>query len=139
MSKASFMLGFIAGVTSVGGVAKKEATMYSYNGVVLPKLPEWDKTTYPYAFIVNHSTKGYMLVIQDVAETTNKAGNVAVLIDSPIQYAVVDGAWKESSLYSTSVPIVWSNHDVYYKTDDDYGDLSGALYMSASAPIPVYE
>ena len=32
-------------------VPVQTATMYSYNGTVLPALPEWDKETYPYAYI----------------------------------------------------------------------------------------
>ena len=36
---------------------------YVYNGTELPKLPEWDKSTYPYAVIVKQGylTKYYKL------------------------------------------------------------------------------
>lgn len=36
---------------------EKQPTAYSYNGVVLPKLPEWDKTVYPYAVIYYQKNK----------------------------------------------------------------------------------
>lgn len=31
----------------------REPIAYSYNGVILPKLPEWDREAYPYAVIYN--------------------------------------------------------------------------------------
>lgn len=53
-----------------------EPTMYSYNGTVLPKLPEWDKTAYPYACITYIPTGG---------QTSFKKGAVTfVATDKPV-------------------------------------------------------
>lgn len=50
----SWLYGFCLGICGkpLPLAAKKTPTAYSYNGVVLPKLPEWDREKYPYAVVV---------------------------------------------------------------------------------------
>lgn len=52
----SYTLGYLMGLCAPPlKLPDKQPTAYSYNGVVLPKLPEWDKTVYPYA-VMTEST-----------------------------------------------------------------------------------
>lgn len=144
MSKATFMLGFIAGVTSVGGVSAKEPVAYLYNGVRLPKLPEWDKTAYPYAIITVSSTDVYRLSLS--TQVFDYSGLAKVTTAAPTKaYKLVDGQWewisdKESGTYTLSlISPVWSNHDVLYSDYFENDGLAGKVMIAASDPVPVYE
>lgn len=56
-------------------MAQKEPIAYSYNGVVLPKLPELAKKEYPYAVIAIGNLEGYVLFLSK----------------NPIKYMTTDG------------------------------------------------
>lgn len=43
-------------------MAQKEPVAYLYNGVRLPKLPEWDREKYPYAYITVSESYNYTSV-----------------------------------------------------------------------------
>lgn len=124
------------GLCSVGAYEVKKATMYSYNGVVLPKLPE---TELPYAMICN--CDGVYCV--DFRKETQEAYNTGVVAFSHTGrlFKCVDGAWVESTVFEflSTYPPVWATFDIYYKTTDSYGELSGTLFLAATDPIPVYE
>ena len=157
MSKASFMLGFITGVTSVGGVAQKEPVAYLYNGVRLPKLPEWDKTAYPYAFIRAVADYGlYELYVFKTEPTWFKVnivwnyygvedGNThmkashyvghsehwdysAAILGQSALTEKTSGGYVTNSHFNQ---IFWANFDVL--------DENGAVVLYKSDPIPVYE
>lgn len=52
--KRAYFRGFMAAVGSLTGKGKiegPEPVAHSYNGVILPALPEWDREKYPYAVI----------------------------------------------------------------------------------------
>jgi hypothetical protein len=111
-----------------------------YNGVKLPKLPEWDKEKYPYA-MTNRDVEnniytlsvytGRMAVVNDevAAESTGTYG-----IDWSLSE---DGAWVDPVEYKvrgayplTDYPIIWTNTDIINTADN-------SVYLSASDPIPL--
>lgn len=140
----SWLTGFALGLAGKPlplAVAKK-LVGYSYNGVVLPKLPEWDKETYPCAYIVENGyadTEGYeyglvfytkaITVVKD-AEGPHEGWHY--FFDG-LLYRYIDNAWTEwpeDVGFGLGGKIVWSNTDVYYG--------SGGLYLATSEPVPVY-
>lgn len=146
MSKASFMLGFIAGVTSVGGVAQKEPVAYLYNGVRLPKLPEWDREKYPYAWILSISPNDYALRVasepvtykydnflaKDYVYVSNGTGNTYDLKENGWVIFHQDTLFGGNYFSVSKLLFSWVNHDVINTADS-------TVHQSASDPIPVYE
>lgn len=140
-------------------IERKVAKMYSYNGVRLPKLPEWDKTVYPYAVIYGYGTDGkYKLLITDqplklcdwgdegaLFSAQDYSATNKVKFNSQDAYAIVgDAEWGAfgSVVYSnyalglkkyvTDEPnVVWTNADIL-------DEINGGVYLAATEPIPVY-
>lgn len=130
---------------------------YSYNGTVLPKLPEWDKETYPVASISvsgpNISNKGYIALLRIYGQIDAGTAGVSNYFYSSVgglQYRIewADGteaptdSWGEATVYeagndansglSTAFDfIVWTNTDIVAS--------DGSWSMTASEPVPVYE
>ena len=113
---------------------------YSYNGVELPALPEYDTTAYPYAFIFTNSSgttylyysnqqfHGYSSVMDLVRNLaactlgTYKISNGAWIVGTaPQEYAANEVA--------TNIPF-WANYDVL--------DVREQLWCAASEPVPIY-
>lgn len=104
-----------------------------YNGVKLPKLPEWDKSIYPHSFISSNGDR-YTLFVFDGsgASYDSSANEVKVRGTKRIYYSLLsDGTWSgveqdfsvfrlDQSLY----PVIWTNRSI--------GD-----YLAASEPIPL--
>lgn len=111
---------------------------YSYNGVVLPELPEWDTENYPDA-ILTESTRFRMWTMNgawcglgtDGSEWRVKCNAYVVF-----RYYSEDGWAKFYTTSSTSdiceiESVLWANFDILNE--------DGTTYLSASDPIPVYE
>ena len=135
-----------------GGLIQPPATMYSYNGTVLPALPEWDKEKYPYAVLIDPTETYYELYCSAEPITYNPNSAIsAFTVSAP--YIMCDtetlneegvyvrneafsefGNEKTTSKVLSKIlnKILWSNHDVIKTTDS-------TVYLSASEPIPVYE
>ena len=137
----SCVMGLILGqFSSPLPMAQKEPVSYLYNGVRLPKLPEWDKETYPYAYIV-HGNSTYKIRFCSVPLV---AVNLAQILSNTssyhgeyeINYKLENGEWVDET-YAGGCSAVWSNTDIYYK--DSLSDVGGTLAMAASEPVPVYE
>lgn len=158
MDKTSLTLGYLVGRRIAGQRTKQKTIIgYSFNGVVLPTLPEWDKETYPYAVIYGYGT-GYAVTITDKPlklygfddegelfaaqdySATNKVYThykTSYLNDGssgwsefPSYDLLVYGLYLRK--YTTDEPNqIWSNHDILNE--------DGTLYLAASDPIPVYE
>lgn len=112
--------------------AKKEPVAWLYNGVRLPKLPEWDKETYPYAVLVEHnSATPYWLAVSTTA-FVNNLGLCQVKGDCRV-FPFKNDVWGEIETFSgLSIPLpFWTN--------TDFLNRDGTLYLAASEPIPVYE
>ena len=118
----------------------KEPIAYLYNGVRLPKLPEWDKETYPYAIINSFGTTYFLraytdLPIYDGDDNCYFADGSAVQIYCI--YSRQMDVWNDwinagnVEGLSPATKIIWASHNI--ATDDDI------LYLAASEPVPVYE
>lgn len=134
---ADFAKWFLLGQSVRRGV-RKEATMYSYNGVVLPDIykvytPELQKT-HPFASI-GVRTDGYCLLLKDYDLSVSPEGTF--WITPGLKWIYVDGVWQEHSTYVYPMVPVWSNYDIHYA--EEIPDIGGTVYLPASNPVPVYE
>lgn len=104
---------------------------YLYNGVTLPKIPEWDKETYPYAIICRMDSGIYRLICLTESNTVTADGDmfVASTTDIFVSFDLKDGEWVQGTAGAYFLPVVWSNTDLY--TTD------GTLYLAASEPVPI--
>ena len=141
LDPASMLMGWLVGRAVASHRGKREPVAYLYNGVRLPPLPEWDKETYPYAFL-GYSKRGdimddfpnYMMFFaKEVSFEYTTANAWGVYADTECEYYRVSG-WgdvkQNASAVTTSI-ITWANFDV--QNED------GTLFLAASDPIPVYE
>lgn len=127
--------------------------LYSYNGVELPALPEWDKTVYPYASI---STKlgtiskyrYFWVYAEPVFATGNNATSTLAIPRPCLRWKLTDDNWVEDALSDDETLTsdggffgLWANYDVYYVDDatagETFGFEPGTLYLAASEPVPV--
>lgn len=145
---------FALGLCSVGEY-KGEPVAYLYNGVRLPKLPEWDKSKYPYVFIFYNDVQnlyvlrfgtenveyGYFLYtitadMKEVYEWGWKLPEGAEYANCTYKEANSDN-WSEIKEYGqeyfphVDLPIVWTANDILNVED-------GTVYAKATDPIPVY-
>ena len=121
--------------------------LYSYNGIVLPALPTWDKDVYPYATIMYMPSQdnGYFayFMYSDKPFEYNESTGYFVPSDAAITehftHTMTEGmitAWSENGntgtgLYSQTDGscFIWTSVDVY--------STSGSLYLAATAPVPL--
>ena len=158
----SCVMGLILGqFSSPLPMAQKEPVAYLYNGVRLPKLPEWDREKYPYAVILqrtNQITYGSEFVLlaspSPITYTPAIVGNalsferIIFHAEHAIRFDIIDASteclWTQGGsvdgVYVISngggtvhhYKVLWASHDVLY-TD------STEVYLASSEPIPVYE
>lgn len=139
----SWLVGYVYGLTGkIMCNTKKDPVAFLYNGVKLPKLPEWDKTKYPYAYI-SLGFGEYILVLSTVRMIIEMdggltvpatAGTVTLLLHKNITITDYWGESKEREIYYGAIDIVdpfWCNEDLFYE--------DGTLFIAASDPVPVYE
>ena len=112
-------------------------SMYMYNGVKLPALPEYDTDAYPYGFIAESVVmKGsYALYISDKPFVYNKLKNNMNPFDgSTVLYSPSydGGDWQEFSAFpSDGMPApIWANYDVL--------DTNGDVHMEATEPAKLW-
>ena len=142
MSDQSIKLGLALGLTTMGRW-RGEPVAYLYNGVRLPKLPEWDKTKYPYAFI-SYSPVGFWTFFASPVEVfvrdsgvypTGNDTHFGVSCSTPM-FDDNPTTWGELGTNGFGpnagkiIPL-WCNFDM---CNED-----GTLYLEASKPVPVYE
>ena len=116
---------------------------YLYNGVRLPKLPEWDKTVYPYAYMVRYyqdeTTRTVELWVSQSEMVYEFTFTASYWLKSPsvfFGYDIESDAWKVPIEHPDGTSfglydIIWANTD-FYRTD-------GTIVIGASEPVPVYE
>ncbi len=120
-----------------GGGDDTTATKYSFNGTVLPALPEWDSETYPYALISKAvSREYYFRAYSDrIVIFSGLSGGFADGEAEQIYCVLSDDVWGEFTTITvdgfTAINVVWTNTDILYE--------NGNVYLAASEPIPVYE
>ena len=141
----SFVKGILLGVVGkpLPISQGKEPIAYLYNGVRLPKLPEWDREMYPYAVIVYNGISQGRFLFAFKKEQRVTGGSVIYTwsMDEGETYLYC-GLPKDATEWSaltehtkTTDPVLayvpkWGNYNVY---------VNGTLTVEASEPVPVYE
>jgi hypothetical protein len=153
MDKTSLTLGWLVGRRIAGQRTKQKTIIgYSYNGVVLPTLPEWDKETYPYAVMTTNTQGGVVTSVRIVAYSepmhlvlnTASVGSSYYLGVKAGNPFLTTGAWYFISHPTAEFTEKTLSYDYLY-TDEphwanyDVLDKDGSVYLAASDPIPVYE
>lgn len=137
----SFKTGLALGLTGAPlPFPQKEPVAYLYNGVRLPKLPEWDKVKYPYA-VLQGMSGSYRLNVSSLPIYAIKQGEKTYITVSQDaeghNYQIATGSeYWEGGMFGgvspiVSLPVFWANYDVKYE--------DGKPYLTASEPVPVYE
>ena len=142
----SFVKGILLGLVSRAEFPQgKEPVAYLYNGVRLPKLPEWDRVAYPYAFISNEVLNSVVFHALAKCPYNNGSPTSKGTICNPYDEAIplvqcflsADGnSWgylvtgSLGTAGQISEPF-WANFDVLYQ--------DGTLSLAASEPTQVYE
>lgn len=147
------------GETILSGLSKYTINGKDYIGVVLPKLPEWDSTIYPYAVIerqrISTSIYYYLNIFhkQHYCKEDGYHGTVYA-IELPVRMWRTEGdSWSEpydfktedasetNGVYWTNTSedkIIWSNYTIRY--DDPEDEKYNTVFMEKSPdPIPIYE
>lgn len=136
---ASYILGRQFGKRIIAQRNPRMPVAYLYNGVRLPKLPEWDREMYPFA-IVGKTFNVYRFwacAVQAAPGPLGDGSSVAFqyTIDGECQrWSLVDEVWTDDGIRDddalASTAAVWANYDLQ-KTD-------GTVYIAASEPTPIY-
>lgn len=116
------------------GLRVGESVTY-YEGAVLSKLPE--EPEYECVTVLNNDGT-YLANFTSSGQNAYNTGGVAVTPAVPL-YKYEDGQWVKAyyTMNAGVYPVVWANYDLYYKTAEEYGELSGTLCKATSDPIPV--
>lgn len=148
-----FRLGKLLRRNLMAGV--KEATRYSYNGVVLPDIrkvytPELQKE-YPYAWMDGthlpdtctlYVSRSAPAVGNDVFRNILPSGGTDEGEYLVAWYDARTGCWTElvyDDIFNSKVSsLLWTNSDIFYP-DSDFYYPDGTLVLAASEPIPIYE
>lgn len=150
----SCVMGLILGqFSSPLSMAQKEPVAYLYNGVRLPKLPEWDRETYPYALIYKEELTNYIKLICadcEMVYVVDVFGGNFVSFPYDVtfhyhEYILQDTEFVFEKTVTNSDPngpgifsgeFIWTNHDIR-KELEDY--TLGEVVYPPSEPIPIYE
>lgn len=143
-----FILGLLSELTA--GSAK-EPIAYLYNGVRLPKLPEWDRGVYPFAAITKTTilnTTSYCLYVAQSMYTdyyTEGDGGWRLLADGGLKSASISTSateWPDPKAvagFPTRLSVdTYSHNGVLWSNHSFYGP-NGEEWITASDPVPVYE
>jgi hypothetical protein len=137
----SFLIGYTLGIAGkplplTASKPGSEPVAYLYNGVRLPKLPEWDL---PYAYIGNFAT-GYSGYHLDQRPYSKNDGYYYIPNGTKIrEYKLTDEAWVTTGEHvweyeyaeTDCNTLVWASFDIL--------NTDGTICFAASKPIPVYE
>ena len=132
---------FYGHIAKEGETATHTIDGVGYVGVVLPKLPEWDKEAYPYAVILYYSAKGkYTLVVGDTVNCYTGAGAKYILqwLGKFSSFECSSAGWNELSRGETPVSfhannVIWVNFNVVYN------ESVTVLSTSDCIGLPIYE
>ena len=123
------------------------ATMYSYNGTVLPALPDWDKETYPYAVITSLNDSSHSLIcfsapvyyhdsyFTNYFRSKDVCSSIGFYYEEPYHdewtsttnYEKTDIAAGENIV--TALTPIWANFEVLNEDN--------TVKLTASVPVPV--
>ena len=124
---------------------QKEPVAYLYNGVRLPKLPEWDRGKYPYAVIALYNTSNnagkYELILCQNILSYDGENVVQEKENNYLCYLTDNNTWNYINTYDFEEVVfigdgeqtlIWTSSEIPNSTD-------GSVYMAATKPAPVYE
>ena len=136
--------------TNSGNVALADGDGFVlYNGAVLPKLPEWDKTAYPYAVIISHNSTNYyfftctdpMYIVKESSGTYLEAENSQNLTYNANFWLYKDGAWDSRGGYNLRLGVIDASGNPFYTpiwSNTDIPNIdNNTTYLAASDPIPL--
>ena len=115
-----------------------------YNNMDLPTIPEWDSTTYPYAYISYSANEGYrFLVCSAKLQYVLTQGKCTPVNDSSYMYTTLwnktTGTWGSwSSVKSATTNSTYFTSPTWANTAVLYSDNSNTL-ISATEPTVLYE
>lgn len=139
MERKSFEEGIILALVSppVPHVVKKPIA-YSYNGVILPALPEWNREMYITKHLLFGSPIYRVFLVSQPYYATATDGNYSIGYQTgDKRYKAEESEWvyettyEHSGLWAGLAEVIWANFDVL--------DESGEVALAKSEPIPVYE
>lgn len=121
----------------------REPIAYSYNGVILPKLPEVDEEKCPCVYM--YKSGSYYIIqfcgafkpvtVSGSYTYINSAGNYVLYRYYPStgEFEFRNEGYMENQTVSIRNPedVFWANADLVYE--------DGSLFLATSEPIPVYE
>lgn len=119
-----------------------EPIAYSYNGVVLPSLPDAVQN-YPSAVMFRDTHENYYVALSNGVPTLtgnalnmNGSGSYYTPLSSGKWICIEDHTNKENygfdGSYFSRITIFWTNCDIFDTT-------TNTLFLKASEPIPIYE
>ena len=166
MKRKDFETGIILGL-SLPPVPQipREPIAYSYNGTILPKLPEWDRSVYPFAVLTKRSmlsqTEWKVSIYREMfaIHDANHGVDAFSLLVAGDDYLTATLGYTATEWPALSTTSFTGNNtadndgtDVSYKQrlcdyDSDYVRWSnhsfngpnGEEWIVASDPVPVYE
>lgn len=119
-----------------------EGRKYSYNGAILPELPEWDDATYPFVFIIKRENEAYytMCCCSELPTTYigtgdkvyHGTGSTTKLMCTTNDDRTCWFQFKSSSSNVNTFlndTLVWANYDIM--------NIDNTVYLATSEPIPV--
>ena len=136
----SFAAGVAAARSLEGLYTEKRIVGYSYNGVCLPGLPEWNADEYNRsAMVFSSGTRSHILLLFNdyVIEKVHDEDYITLKENS--MYSVYDpqtNGW--SDMRDTSATPKYKVNSVFWSNTNVY-DGSDILRIEASMPIPIYE
>ena len=157
MNLKSFLMGLSLGLSGKPlPISGGEPVAYLYNGVSLPKLPEWDRETYPYVVMDLGVVLGTITIsVYFVKEPKHlcfehveyEIKSIYIEAGETFQRCTMNGKsyeelaekeWnpikevtEDNGKYVRDYCVKWANYDVL--------DTDGTVYLAASEPIPVHE
>jgi hypothetical protein len=142
LDPTSLLMGWLVGESVKAMLSKqKEPVAYLYNGVRLPALPEWDKSKYPYAYLLN-LPGGYYCYVQDKPGYSKNDGRIYTAIGTNMrEYELTNGKWEFTAdiLWDIEEKYSFYESNLFIWVSSDIFDTDGTVCFTASEPIPVYE
>ena len=155
----SWLTGFALGYAGRPLPVLGEAAYYLYNGVKLPKLPEWDREKFPYAVIeycgdrmgyrtlycfsepkqlvYSDSLNAWRLYIPDGEVYLRSYRGIYANTEDEARDFLENAEYPEptektgAEWLAQASELLWANYDIY--------DADGNLHLSTSNPVPIYE
>lgn len=139
--RTAFLSGLAMGLCGKGNPTFEGSGKYLYNGMKFPKLPERDKSTYPYAVISygnwlpQYANNANLYFLKEIRYSESGGG---LYVNNGLKTASTaysdDFAWGElqESDSGSAVAFRW----LHWANTDILGS-NGTVYLAASAPVPV--